>query len=269
MTELVSPFVDIRYGWSYGEDNWNLGMDSNLLTLSYLAVSTIKGFGPDLPSLANGDAYFNTSDSRVYYAVNNRVYSIQTPPNKSFYNTADQLVYVFDGYTLSAKSYISQDFADSRYVQQTAAGVLGLSLLATATAAAARSTMGLGTASTQATGFFEPAITAGTTSQYLRGDKSLATFDTSVRAATLTGLSVANSTAITAADTNLTAFGKLQAQVSLKATLASPAFTGVPTAPTASSGTSTTQIATTQFVTNAVTASNFSIAQIQAIALSF
>ena len=37
-----------------------------------------------------------------------------------------------------------------------------------------------------------------------------------------------------------------------KANLASPAFTGTPTAPTAVSGTNTTQIATTQFVTNAV-----------------
>lgn len=36
------------------------------------------------------------------------------------------------------------------------------------------------------------------------------------------------------------------------APLASPAFTGVPTAPTATSGTSTTQIATTQFVATAV-----------------
>jgi microcystin-dependent protein len=39
---------------------------------------------------------------------------------------------------------------------------------------------------------------------------------------------------------------------SLAAPFASPAFTGVPTAPTASSGTSTTQIATTAFVQNAI-----------------
>lgn len=42
----------------------------------------------------------------------------------------------------------------------------------------------------------------------------------------------------------------------LKANLASPAFTGIPTAPTASLGTSTTQLATTAFVQNAVNASN-------------
>jgi hypothetical protein len=40
-----------------------------------------------------------------------------------------------------------------------------------------------------------------------------------------------------------------------KAPINSPAFTGVPTAPTATAGTSTTQIATTQFVEDAITAS--------------
>ena len=41
--------------------------------------------------------------------------------------------------------------------------------------------------------------------------------------------------------------------LALKADLASPALTGVPTAPTATSGTNTTQLATTAFVTAAVT----------------
>jgi len=40
--------------------------------------------------------------------------------------------------------------------------------------------------------------------------------------------------------------------LNLKADLASPTFTGTPTVPTATSGTNTTQIATTAFVTNAV-----------------
>jgi len=45
----------------------------------------------------------------------------------------------------------------------------------------------------------------------------------------------------------------LTANLSYKSNIASPAFTGTPTAPTASSGTNTTQIATTAFVTDAVT----------------
>lgn len=44
---------------------------------------------------------------------------------------------------------------------------------------------------------------------------------------------------------------KLAAALILKADIASPTFTGVPSAPTAAGGTNTTQIATTQFVTSA------------------
>ena len=44
----------------------------------------------------------------------------------------------------------------------------------------------------------------------------------------------------------------LQAALDLKAPLASPALTGTPTAPTASSGTNTTQVATTAFVASAI-----------------
>jgi hypothetical protein len=59
----------------------------------------------------------------------------------------------------------------------------------------------------------EPAIAAGTTAQYWRGDKTWQDFATSVRAAVLTGLSTATNAVITAADTVLSAFGKLQAQI--------------------------------------------------------
>lgn len=49
-----------------------------------------------------------------------------------------------------------------------------------------------------------------------------------------------------------TEFNALQTAVNTKADLASPALTGVPTAPTASNGTNTTQLATTAFVTTAL-----------------
>lgn len=60
----------------------------------------------------------------------------------------------------------------------------------------------------------QDSITAGTTSQFYRGDKTWQDLFTQVRAATLTGLSTATNAAIAAADTALVAFGKLQAQVS-------------------------------------------------------
>lgn len=62
-------------------------------------------------------------------------------------------------------------------------------------------------------GVYEPAFSAGTTSQYFRGDKTWRDFLVDVRAATLTGLSTATNAVITAADTILSALGKLQKQV--------------------------------------------------------
>jgi hypothetical protein len=49
-----------------------------------------------------------------------------------------------------------------------------------------------------------------------------------------------------------TEFNALQTAVNTKADLASPALTGVPTAPTATAGTNTTQLSTTAFVTTAL-----------------
>jgi hypothetical protein len=51
-----------------------------------------------------------------------------------------------------------------------------------------------------------------------------------------------------------TEFNNIATAVATKADIANPTFTGVPAAPTAASGTNTTQLATTAFVTAAVTA---------------
>ncbi len=72
-----------------------------------------------------------------------------------------------------------------------------------------------------------------------------------------TGLSISGTT-ITAAGIwgsitgTLSSQTDLQAALDLKSPLASPTFTGTPAAPTATGGTNTTQIATTAFVTSAV-----------------
>lgn len=59
----------------------------------------------------------------------------------------------------------------------------------------------------------EPAIAAGTTAQYRRGDKTWQDFATAVRASVMTGLSTVTATAVSATDTLLAAIGKLQAQI--------------------------------------------------------
>lgn len=60
--------------------------------------------------------------------------------------------------------------------------------------------------------------------------------------------------ALSSSSTNPIQNKAVHAALSLKAALASPTFTGTPKAPTASAGTNTTQVATTEFVTVAVSA---------------
>lgn len=100
----------------------------------------------------------------------------------------------------------------------------------------------------------EPGFAPGSNAQYLRGDKTWRDFATDVRSAVLSGLSLVTSTAVSAADSVLVAIGKLQAQMNGLAPLASPAFTGTPTVPTAAAGTNTNQVASTAFVRGEVAA---------------
>lgn len=67
-----------------------------------------------------------------------------------------------------------------------------------------------------------------------------------------TGYVAGSAAPIAATDTIIAALAKLEAVSSTKAPLISPSFTGVPLAPTAVPGTSTTQIATTAFVKEAL-----------------
>lgn len=62
----------------------------------------------------------------------------------------------------------------------------------------------------------EPTITAGSITQYLRGDKSLSTFATDAINSALTGFGTGSNTGITASDTVISAFEKTQAQLDAK-----------------------------------------------------
>lgn len=95
----------------------------------------------------------------------------------------------------------------------------------------------------------ENTITAGTNTQYWRGDKSWQTLDKSA-----VGLSNVDNTS----DVNKPVSLATQTALNAKAPLASPSLTGTPIAPTAAVGTNTTQLATTEFVTTAVAGATIS-----------
>jgi len=88
----------------------------------------------------------------------------------------------------------------------------------------------------------------GTTDALVEGSSNLYFNESRVRNTVLTGLSLASSAAVAAADSVLAAFGKLQAQLGLKAPLDSPQLAGNPTAPTPAPTDNDTSIANTAFV---------------------
>jgi hypothetical protein len=71
---------------------------------------------------------------------------------------------------------------------------------------------------------------------------------------TLTGTPAAPTASAATSTTQLATTAFVTTADNLKADLASPALTGISTAPTASTGTSTTQLATTAFTTSSVSA---------------
>jgi hypothetical protein len=79
----------------------------------------------------------------------------------------------------------------------------------------------------------------------------------------------ANATAIAANTTSITAnstdIATINTNLALKAPLASPAFTGTPTAPTPATSDNSTKVATTEYVKNSIVAANAGLSSIGAI----
>jgi len=95
-----SPFVEAKYGWGYGEDGWDVGMDENLIKFSYLFDKNIDGIVSSLPAVTNGKAYFLSTDNRIYFAVNNAWYSSSTPKWTTFTLRTTGEYFQFNGTTL-------------------------------------------------------------------------------------------------------------------------------------------------------------------------
>lgn len=108
MTQKISPFVEGKYGWSYGESGWNLGMDENLLKFSFLFDRNVDGIVSSLPPAVSGAAYFLTADNRIYFAVNNTWYSTSTPKWFLLTIKATGLLYQYNGTSIEPVASNSQ-----------------------------------------------------------------------------------------------------------------------------------------------------------------
>lgn len=101
MPQQLSPWIEGAYGWNFGEGGWNTGMDQNLLKFSFLFDRNVDGVVNSLPAVVNGQAYFLTTDNRLYFAVGNVWYSTPVPKWFEFKvrNTGD--TYQFNGSSVS------------------------------------------------------------------------------------------------------------------------------------------------------------------------
>lgn len=155
MTQQTSPFIEGKWGWTYGESGWNLGMDENLLKFSFLFDKNITAIVSSLPAAVNGNAYFLTTDNRIYYAVGSIFYS--TPVPKWFVVTIKTTgeTFQFDGSTMTQVP----DSTDIVGIQATIAS--------------------LGTAAFQPSGAFAtPAsVTSAITTANIYTDSSITTFN--------------------------------------------------------------------------------------------
>ena len=102
MPQKISPFIDVKYGWNFGESGWNSGMDENITKFSFLFDRNIDAIVSTLPSNpTNGQAFFLNTDNRMYFRVDSSWYSSPTPKWFEFQIRSTGVVYQFDGTSVS------------------------------------------------------------------------------------------------------------------------------------------------------------------------
>lgn len=100
MTQKTSPFIEAKFGWDFGESNWNMGMDENLLKFSYLHDSNINGIVTTLPAPVTGEAYFRTTDKRVHFVADGAFKSTPIPKWHELTIKSNGKKYSYNGTTL-------------------------------------------------------------------------------------------------------------------------------------------------------------------------
>jgi len=105
MVQRTSPFIEAKYGWEYGENGWNVGMDENLVKFSFLLQKTVDEIVSTLPSVQNGKGYYLTSDNRFYYVIDGTYYSSPCPQWFDFKLKSNGVSYTFDGTKLILTNY--------------------------------------------------------------------------------------------------------------------------------------------------------------------
>lgn len=97
MPQQQSPFLEGKYGWNYGENGWNTGMNENLLKFSFMFDGNVDSIVASLPPVSNGAAHFNSADNRFYFGVGSVWYSSPCPKSFIFKIKSNGDFYQFNG----------------------------------------------------------------------------------------------------------------------------------------------------------------------------
>lgn len=100
MAQQQSPFLEAAYGWNFGEGGWNSGMDQNLLKFSFMFDRNVDSIVASLPPAVNGQAYFLTTDNRLYFAVGTTYFSTPVPKWFTVIVRSTGQTHQFDGVSL-------------------------------------------------------------------------------------------------------------------------------------------------------------------------
>lgn len=93
-----SPYFNINYGWPYGADGWNIGMDENLLVLSFLnthSVIDIVDAVPDNP--LEGDSYVVSTDNSARFFADGTWQMFYPSDGWEFTTVVGGTTWVFEG----------------------------------------------------------------------------------------------------------------------------------------------------------------------------
>ena len=73
MAALIDPISGLSYGWALGEDNWNTGMDANLVQLGVTVNINVEDFVASPTATSNGTRYLVTTGTGAFAGNNGKL----------------------------------------------------------------------------------------------------------------------------------------------------------------------------------------------------
>jgi hypothetical protein len=128
MTALTDPISGLSYGWALGEDNWNTGMDANLVKIGATLHINVLDFVAAPVTTTNGTRYIVTTGSGAFAGQDNKLAArvagawvfYTLPEGCVVYDEDTNLHYKFEGgsYVLlvNLSAYLTTSTAASTYL---------------------------------------------------------------------------------------------------------------------------------------------------------